>query len=72
VVLKRGKQIIFKQSWLGGGDQNLDRRELIRGDIARRLRSICSEYSDEDFNRLVERMTDEQLRGERRATNFPD
>ena len=43
------------------------RAEKIRLDIARRLRSICSNLSDEEFAALVEKMTNIQLRGERRV-----
>jgi hypothetical protein len=42
------------------------RREEIRADLFRRLRSVCANLSDEEFNRLVETMTEQKLRSERR------
>jgi len=47
-------------------NQGLDRKEIIRADISKRLRSICSNFSDEEFAKLVEKMTEQKLRGERR------
>jgi PHD/YefM family antitoxin component YafN of YafNO toxin-antitoxin module len=44
------------------------RREVIRNDITRRLRKACAHLSDEDFKRLVERMTEQKLRGERNGS----
>ena len=43
------------------------RAAKIREDIAKRLRPICANLTDEDFFALVEQMTNIQLRGERRA-----
>ena len=43
------------------------RAERIRDDIAKRLRPICSNLTDEEFCALIEQMTNVQLRGERRA-----
>jgi hypothetical protein len=42
------------------------RREAIRADLIRRLRSVCANLSDEDFNKLVDTMTEQKLRSERR------
>lgn len=46
---------------------NEARAEKVRGDIARRLRHVCRDMSDEDFLALVEKMTQVQLRGELRV-----
>ena len=43
------------------------RAEKIRDEIANRLRHICANLTDEDFSALIEKMTNLQLRGERRA-----
>lgn len=53
-------------------DPYSSRREIIRRDIARRLRRVCCEYSDDEFLGLVELMTDNQLRGEHRMNRLPD
>jgi hypothetical protein len=42
------------------------RRESVRADIAKRIRRACTHLSDEEFSRLVDEMTDRQLKGERR------
>ena len=42
------------------------RAEKIREDIAKRLRPICANLTDDDFSALVEKMTNVQLRSERR------
>ena len=44
------------------------RAERIRLDITKRLRSICNNLTDEEFAALVEKMTNIQLRGERRTS----
>ena len=44
------------------------RTERIRLDIATRLRAICHNLTDEDFSALVDKMTNVQLRGERRIS----
>ena len=46
-------------------DQN--RRDRIRGDIARRIRPACAQLPEDEFGQLVEKMTDRQIKGERRA-----
>ena len=43
------------------------RAEKIRLDIATRLRDICHNLTDEEFSALVEKMTNVQLKGERRT-----
>jgi hypothetical protein len=42
------------------------RREAIRADLIRRLRSVCANLSEEEFNKLVDVMTEQKLRSERR------
>ena len=42
------------------------RAQMIRSDIAKRLRRACSYLSEVEFAALVEKMTAEQLRGEGR------
>jgi hypothetical protein len=44
------------------------RKEIIRDDIARRLRHICSHLSEADFKQLVDSMTEQKLKGERRTS----
>ena len=51
-----------------GANQPDDRKEVIRADISKRLRSICSHLSDDDFAKLVESMAEQKLRGERRLS----
>ncbi len=41
------------------------RAEKVRADIAKRLRPICANLTDEEFWALIEQMTKVQLRGER-------
>jgi len=42
------------------------RRASVRADIARRIKRACTHLTDDEFTRLVDEMTDRQLRGERR------
>jgi DNA-binding MurR/RpiR family transcriptional regulator len=44
---------------------HVSRREIIRQDIAKRLRRVCTHLSDEEFAKLVEAMADQKIRGER-------
>jgi hypothetical protein len=44
------------------------RKDAIRADIRRRLKKICANLSDEDFNHLVDVMAENKLRGDRRTT----
>jgi hypothetical protein len=44
------------------------RRDVVRDDIAKRLRNVCGHLSDQEFATLVETMVDQKLRGERRRT----
>ncbi len=48
-------------------DYHSTRRETIRADLARRLRKVCAHFSDEDFQTLMERMTEQKMRSERRS-----
>jgi hypothetical protein len=43
------------------------RRATVRADIARRIKRACTHLADDEFTRLVDEMTDRQLRGERRV-----
>lgn len=42
------------------------REKEVREEIARRLRRVCGNFSQQDFDRLVQKMAERQLRGERR------
>jgi hypothetical protein len=42
------------------------REKEVREEIAMRLRCVCSDFSHEDFDRLVRKMAERQLRDERR------
>jgi hypothetical protein len=44
------------------------RREMIRADIAKRLRNVCRHLSDQEFAKLVESMVDQKIKGERRRS----
>jgi len=48
----------------------VNRRAKILGDIAQRLRRVCSDLPETEFQALVEEMADRQLRGERRLTDL--
>jgi hypothetical protein len=48
------------------GEYSSDRRKAIRADLEQRLKDICSNFSDEEFHKLMELMTDRKLRSERR------
>ena len=43
------------------------RRDRIRDDIAGRIKRACSHLAEDEFRRLVDDMTDRQLKGERRV-----
>jgi hypothetical protein len=43
------------------------REKEVREEIAGRLRRVCGNFSAEDFDRLVQKMTERQLRDERRV-----
>jgi hypothetical protein len=48
------------------GEMEAARRAGIRADISRRIKRACTHLTDDEFTRLVDEMTDRQLRGERR------
>ncbi|HEV2017383.1 MAG TPA: hypothetical protein VGQ98_03645 [Gemmatimonadaceae bacterium] len=42
------------------------REKQVREEIATRLRRVCGNFSQEDFDRLVKKMAERQVRDERR------
>jgi hypothetical protein len=42
------------------------REQEVRTEIARRLRRVCGCFSDQEFEKLVQKMAERQLRDERR------
>lgn len=53
------------------GDPSLEeihsrREKVVREDIARRLKPVCTNFSDEEFQKLVTEMADKQVKRERR------
>ena len=46
------------------------RKATIREAIAQRLRRVCSDLPETEFQELVDQMADKQLRGERRLSDF--
>jgi hypothetical protein len=42
------------------------REKQVREEITKRLRGVCSNFPQEDFDRLVKKMAERQLRDERR------
>ena len=44
------------------------REKLVREDITRRLRGVCSNFSDVEFEKLVRLMAVRQVRSERRQS----
>ncbi len=44
------------------------REKTVREDITRRLRRVCSNFSDDEFERLVKLMVARQVRCERRQS----
>ena len=47
--------------------QEQTRRDRIHSDISRRIRHACSHLDEDEFVRLVDEMTDRQLKCERLA-----
>lgn len=43
-----------------------DRRQIIRADLVTRLGKICANFSEADFQKLIEVMTEQKMRGERK------
>lgn len=46
------------------------RKATIREAIAQRLRRVCSDLPETEFQALVDEMADKQLRGERRLSDL--
>jgi hypothetical protein len=44
------------------------RKDAIRRDISRRLKKICSNLSDDEFDHLVDVMAETRIKGDRRTT----
>jgi hypothetical protein len=44
-----------------------NRRETIRADLVTRLRKVCANFSEDDFQTLIEVMTEQKMRAERRT-----
>jgi len=42
------------------------REKQVREEIAKRLRPVCCDFSREDFDRLVKKIAERQVRDERR------
>jgi hypothetical protein len=42
------------------------REREVREEISRRLRKVCASFPDDDFDQMVEKMAQRQLRDERR------
>lgn len=42
------------------------REKAVREELARRLRGVCSNFSEEEFQELVAKMADRQVKRERR------
>ena len=45
-----------------------NRRETIRADLINRLGKVCANFSEADFRKLVEVMTEQKMRGERKPS----
>lgn len=46
-----------------------NRKAKVRDDIAQRLRRVCSDLPETEFQGLVDEIADRQLRGERRTSD---
>jgi hypothetical protein len=46
------------------------RKTKVRDDIAQRLRRICSDLPETEFQALVDEMAERQLKGERRTSDW--
>jgi hypothetical protein len=55
---------IFSESALS--ELHALREKQVREEITRRLRGVCANFPDDDFDRMVEKMAERQLRDERR------
>lgn len=52
----------------GMGEIHALREKVVREDITRRLRGVCSNFSDDEFEKLVRVMAARQVRCERRQS----
>ena len=52
------------------GSYPAHRKKKIRDDIAARLRRVCSDLPETEFQELVDEMADKQLRSERRWNSW--
>lgn len=52
----------------GMGEVHALREKVVREDITRRLREVCSNFSDDEFEKLVRLMAARQVRCERRQS----
>jgi hypothetical protein len=64
-LLSRGRAMINSAAYFAE-DKNV-RFEMVKQDIASRLKKVCSNFTDEDFAILVERMAWTQIRSESRS-----
>jgi hypothetical protein len=62
IVLDRPKDFMVEEI----RDRNRDRFDSVRKEIERRLRRVCGSFPDDEFERLLDKMTGEQIRGESR------
>lgn len=46
------------------------RKAKIRGDIAQRLRRVCADLPETEFQALVDQIAERQLEGERRMSDL--
>ena len=47
-----------------------NRKAKLRDDIAQRLRKVCSDLPETEFQGLVDEIADRQLKGERRTSDW--
>ena len=59
----------FRSGPSTGGIQS-HRKTKIRDDIAGRLRRICSDLPETEFQQLVDEMAERQLKSERRTSDW--
>jgi hypothetical protein len=60
----------FFRSDLSPNSAQSTRKARIRDDIAQRLRRVCSDLPETEFQGLVDEIADRQLRGERRTSDW--
>ena len=47
---------------------NSRRKDVIREDLARRLKNICANFPEDDFRALIDEMAERKLKGERKGS----